>query len=357
MHQDRKGDYPQFENVIYLDSAGTPPYSQELIERVHEDLRHRRYANPHSNSGPAQAIANDIQSVRKQVLKFFGASTEDWDVVFVANATAAIKLTADCFRDYAEANGKEFWYGYHRDSHTSMVGARELATAHRCFIQDGDIDEWILEPTRAGHQSKRVNLLAYPGQSNMTGRRLPNHWPGLIRGNTDNESETYTLLDAAALASTSPLDLSKTSTSPDLVAVSFYKIFGYPQLGALIVQKQSAKLRKLLLSRRYFGGGTVDMVTTIGGSWHAKKNGSLHEALEDGTPLTNSIIATKIALECHYDKYGEKPMVEVAKYTTCLARGLVEALSALRHANGKPIIRLYSDFSTGQAQGPVIAFN
>ncbi|KAH0110392.1 hypothetical protein KCU82_g24572, partial [Aureobasidium melanogenum] len=181
--------------------------------------------------------------------------------------------------------------------------------------------------------------------------------PGLIRGNTDNESETYTLLDAAALASTSPLDLSKTSTSPDLVAVSFYKIFGYPQLGALIVQKQSAKLRKLLLSRRYFGGGTVDMVTTIGGSWHVKKNGSLHEALEDGTPLTNSIIATKIAIECHHDKYGEKPMVEVAKYTACLARGLVEALSALRHANGKPIIRLYSDFSTGQAQGPVIAFN
>ncbi|KAH0046757.1 PLP-dependent transferase, partial [Aureobasidium melanogenum] len=161
----------------------------------------------------------------------------------------------DCFRVIAEANGKEFWYGYHRDSHTSLVGARELAKAHRCFIQDGDVDEWILEPTRAGHQSERVNLLAYPGQSNMTGRRLPNHWPGLIRGNTDNESETYTLLDAAALASTSPLDLRKTSTSPDLVAVSFYKIFGYPQLGALIVQKQSAKLRKLLLSRRYFGGG------------------------------------------------------------------------------------------------------
>lgn len=159
----------------------------ELIDRVHEDLKCNIYANPHSNSGPAQAVANDIQSVREQILDFFGANREDWDVVFVANATAAIKLTADCFRDYAEDSGKEFWYGYHRDSHTSLVGARELAKArgkgrkakgkaNRCFVQDGDIDKWILQSSEHGQHSGRVSLLAYPGQSNMTGRRLPSHW-------------------------------------------------------------------------------------------------------------------------------------------------------------------------------------
>lgn len=93
----------------------------DLVDRVHEDLRSTLYANPHSNSGPAQAVANDIQLVRTQILEFFGANREDWDVVFVANATAAIKLTADCFRDYAEEGGKEFWYGYHRDSHTLFL--------------------------------------------------------------------------------------------------------------------------------------------------------------------------------------------------------------------------------------------
>ena len=156
----------------------------DLIDLVHEDLKRNLYANPLSNSGPAQAVANDIQLVRTQILEFFRANTEDWDVIFTANATAAIKLTADCFRDYAERDEKEFWYGYHRDSHTSLVGARELARvgagttdeANRCFLQDEDIDKWILQSSKNRHASGRVNLLAYPGQSNMTGRRLPNHW-------------------------------------------------------------------------------------------------------------------------------------------------------------------------------------
>lgn len=153
----------------------------DLIDRVYEDLRSNLYLNPHSDSGPAQAIAQDIDLVRAQILNFFGAKKEDWDVIFVANATAAIKLTAECFRDYAEETGKGFWYGYHRDSHTSLVGARELAKipgkatdeASQCFLQDKDVDQWILQAPKSVNQ---VNLLAYPGQSNMTGRRLPKHW-------------------------------------------------------------------------------------------------------------------------------------------------------------------------------------
>ncbi|KAI4745541.1 PLP-dependent transferase [Aureobasidium sp. EXF-12298] len=349
-------DFPQLKDVIYLDSAGTPvrilevgetsslisrsDHADYLIDRVHEDLRSNLYANPHSNSGPAQAVANDIQSVRTQILIFFGANTEDWDVIFTANATAAIKLTADCFRDYAERDGKGFWYGYHRDSHTSLVGARELARvgagatdeANRCFLQDEDIDKWILQSSKNRH---------LPGRAD--GYRI-----------TDLASETYTLLDAAALASTSFLDLSDTATSPDFVAVSFYKIFGYPQLGALIVQRRSARP---LLSRRYFGGGTVDMVTTSSEGWHVKKTDSPHDALEDGTPATHAIIAIKHAINCYQDKYGHNPMQKIASHTSRLAKDMATRLSGLRHNNGTPVVRLYSDLGPGSSQGPVMAFN
>ena len=178
--------------------------------------------------------------------------------------------------------------------------------------------------------------------------------PELVRRRTDPASETYTLLDAAALASTSFLDLSNTATSPDFVAVSFYKIFGYPQLGALIVQRRSARP---FLSRRYFGGGTVDMVTTSSEGWHVKKTGSPHDALEDGNPATHAIIAIKHAINCYKDKYGDNPMQEIASHTSRLAENMAIRLSDLRHNNGTPVVRMYSDFGPGPSQGPVIAFN
>ncbi|KAI5245605.1 PLP-dependent transferase [Aureobasidium subglaciale] len=346
MISDQDSDWSQLQGVTYH-NAGTPSFLSDLIDRVYEDLRSNLYLNPHSDSGPAQAIAQDIDLVRAQILNFFGAKKEDWDVIFVANATAAIKLTAEYFRDYAEETGKGFWYGYHRDSHTSLVGARELAKvpgnatdeASQCFLQDKDIDEWIL---RVPKRVNQVNLLAYPEGQILSEEELI------------HSSEIYTLLDAAALTSTSFLDLKDIATSPDFVAVSFYKIFGYPQLGALIVQKRSARP---LLSRRYFCGGTVDMVTTIGGSWHSKKASSPHEALEDGTPATHAILAIKHAIKCHQDRYGDDPMQTIASHTSRLAKDMATRLSVLRHNNDTAMIRLYSDFSDGRSQGPVIAFN
>lgn len=61
----------------------------------------------------------------------------------------------------------------------------------------------------------------------------------------------HTLLDAAALAPTSLVSLMDTPV--DAMAVSFYKMFGYPTgVGALVVKKSFlAQLR-----RPWFAGGT-----------------------------------------------------------------------------------------------------
>ena len=51
---------------------------------------------------------------------------------------------------------------------------------------------------------------------------------------------------------TSPLDL--TDAQPDFVALSFYKIFGFPTgLGALLVKNCA----EISLQKTYFGGGAV----------------------------------------------------------------------------------------------------
>lgn len=69
----------------------------------------------------------------------------------------------------------------------------------------------------------------------------------------------HTLIDAAALAPTSQFSLE--NTGADGVAISFYKMFGFPTgVGALIVRKTFLEQ----LQRPWFAGGTVDVVQVPG---------------------------------------------------------------------------------------------
>ena len=309
-----------------------------------------------------------IETTRAKALAFFKADPEDFDLIFVANATAAIKLVADCMSDYSQSKGsKGFRFSYHGDSHTSLVGVREAAKSNvECFNTDQDVEEWLCRLERSTSQSGRaipnhdgpVELFAYPAQSNMNGRRLPLQWPGRIRAVTSARREVYTLLDTAAFVATGQLDLSDETNAPDFVALSFYKIFGFPDLGALIVRKKSGDVFK---ARQYFGGGTVDMV--INGNedamWHARKASQLHDMLEDGTPAFHSIAALHIALETHRRLFGS--MANVSKHTCILSKLLYRRMSNLAHANGRPVCRIYketsSEYGDSKSQGPTIAFN
>lgn len=173
-----------------------------------------------------------------------------------------------------------------------------------------------------------------------------------------HKAATYTLLDAAALASTAPLDLSDTATAPDFVALSFYKIFGFPNIGALIVRKDSAHV---LEQRRYFGGGTVDMIITIHDTWHAKKDTTLHDRLEDGTLPFHSIFALDHAMNVHERLYGPNPMKFISYHTAALGKMLYDGLNSIKHYNGTPVCRIYKDevavYGDPTRQGATIAFN
>jgi selenocysteine lyase/cysteine desulfurase len=95
------------------------------------------------------------------------------------------------------------------------------------------------------------SLFAFPAQSNFSGVRHPLSW---VR--TAQARGYRVLLDAAAYVPTSRLSLAETPA--DFVALSFYKMFGYPTgVGALIVRRDAIPL----LKRSYFGGGTVQFVS------------------------------------------------------------------------------------------------
>jgi molybdenum cofactor sulfurtransferase len=73
---------------------------------------------------------------------------------------------------------------------------------------------------------------------------------------------TDTLLDAAALAMTSPMDnvFRDPDNAPDFTCLSLYKVFGFPDVGALVVRRASGHILAL---RKYFGGGKSRKLTII----------------------------------------------------------------------------------------------
>jgi molybdenum cofactor sulfurtransferase len=189
----------------------------------------------------------------------------------------------------------------------------------------------------------------------MNGERLPLNWSGRLRFSL-HHLNTYTLLDAAALVSTTPLDLSNHLFAPDFVALSFYKIFGFPDIGALIVRKAAGHVFD---QRKYFGGGTTEMTTCIGDVWVARKQSSLHARLEDGTLAIRNILALKCAIDTHRELFGG--IETVSKHTSWLAKALHGRLMALKHFNGSPVCHSYkapgSAYGDASTQGATVAFN
>lgn len=83
----------------------------------------------------------------------------------------------------------------------------------------------------------------------------------------------FTLLDAAALAPHSIISLWETPV--DAMAVSFYKMFGFPTgVGALVVKKSFLSQ----LKRPWFSGGNVDVVQVPGRL--VTRSHELHEQFE-----------------------------------------------------------------------------
>lgn len=83
----------------------------------------------------------------------------------------------------------------------------------------------------------------------------------------------HVLLDAAALAPTSTFSL--TDHPVDAMAISFYKMFGFPTgVGALIVKRTFLSE----LKRPWFSGGTVDIVQVPGNI--VTRSAELHEQFE-----------------------------------------------------------------------------
>jgi selenocysteine lyase/cysteine desulfurase len=326
---------------IYLDYTGGGLYAESQLRAHQKLLAENVFGNPHSLNPTSQFATERVESAREYVLHFFHADPAEYDVIFTQNASGALKLVGE---SYPFGPGGHYLLTF--DNHNSVNGIREFAHAHGAEVTyvpvqlpDMRVDEAGLRRELAAASAEADNLFAYPAQSNFSSVQHPLEWITLAHANGWD-----VLLDAAAYAPTSRLDLAK--WQPDFVPLSFYKIFGYPTgVGALIARKDKlAKLR-----RPWFAGGTITVASVQGDRYYLADG---HAAFEDGTVNYLDIPAVEIGLR-HIDSIG---LDVVHERVRCLTGWLLDNLTALRHATGEPLVRVYGPLDT-QSRGGAVTVN
>ena len=326
---------------IYLDYTGGGLYGELQINRHMDLLRSHVFGNPHSTNPTSQGTTELVEMTRKQVLDFFNGSPDEYGVIFTSNASAALKLVGE---SYPFEPGDRLLLTF--DNHNSVNGIREFDRARGAettYIPvdppDMRVREEILRGRLEQADTDRNNLFAYPAQSNFSGVQHPLGWIEMAK-----ERGWDVLLDAAAFVPTNRLDLAQ--WKPDYVALSFYKMFGYPTgVGALIARWPA--LDKL--HRPWFAGGTIE-VASVQADSHYLAAGSA--AFEDGTLDYANIPAIGFGLE-----FIESVGLDVIHgRVRCLCGWLIDSLLQLRHSNGRPLIQLYGPAST-DCRGGTVALN
>jgi molybdenum cofactor sulfurtransferase len=326
---------------VYLDYTGAGLYADSQLREHLELLQQNVFGNPHSLNPTSAAMTELVERARAAVLEFFRASPEEYVAIFTPNATGALRLVGEA---YPFHTGDRFLLTF--DNHNSVNGIREFARARGAettYVPSEPpelrVDEALLPRYLTEVGGEHHNLFAYPAQSNFSGVQHPLSWIDQAHAHGWD-----VLLDAAAYVPTNQLDLSR--WHPDFVALSFYKMFGWPTgVGCLLARREA--LAKL--ERPWFSGGTI-VAAFVQREWYQSAPGAAH--FEDGTVNFLNLPAIEIGLRL-LDRIG---METIHDRVELLASRLLKALVALRHANGTPVATIYGPPESAM-RGATVAFN
>jgi selenocysteine lyase/cysteine desulfurase len=325
---------------VYLDHTGAGLAARAQLRAHAERIGAGCFGNPHSVSPSSEASGALVESARRRVLEHFNADPAEYAVVFTANATGACRLVGEAY-----PFGPGTLLALTLDNHNSVNGLREYARS-----RGADTVYIPLEAPRLGLDATAMSavldgggtgLLGYPAQSNFSGVRHSLDWVTRAK-----EAGWDVLLDAAAHAPANILDLA--AVRPDFVAVSWYKVFGYPTgLGCLVARREAlARLR-----RPWFSGGTINVVSAQG-QWHHMADGEA--AFEDGTVNYLSIPDIEWGLDWIRSEVGG--VAAIHRHVMALTAELLSGLLELRHSDGSPLVRVYGPPDT-TGRGGTVALN
>ncbi len=362
----RATDYARLdeEGHTYLDYTGGGLYAESQVRQHQELLIGAVFGNPDAQNKASSAMSQRIEAAKAHVLEFFHAAPEEYEVIFTPNATGALRLVGESY-----PFGRDGQCLLTSDNHDSVIGIGEFARAKGAsvsYVAIGSPELRVRGDALAQHFSGSVaeRVLPVRGRKQTNGKARGT-WRQPVRLSSTvqllgcaacpgvdplaQEAGWDVLLDAAAFVPANRLDLS--AWHPDYVALSFYKLFGYPTgIGALLVRRPAlAKLRC-----PWYGGGTLTFSPSHAagatGDGYCRTPGGA--GFEGGTIDYLGIPAVDIGLR-YIDSIG---MDTIHTRVMCLTGWLLEALAALRHSNGAPAVRIYGPHDT-RARGGTIAMN
>jgi len=325
---------------VYLDYTGAGLYPASLIDEHVLVLRSRVLGNPHSVNPASVASSALVEETRRRILSFFNASPDEYEVIFTANASGALKLLGE---SYPFAAGDTFLLTW--DNHNSVNGIREFARRRGAEYRYVPLrrPELRFDEERLAEELARPGgahrLFAFPAQSNFSGVQHPLEW--IARAQS---AGWQVLLDAAAFAPTNRLDLAR--WHPDFVTLSFYKMFGYPTgVGALLARREALAT----LERPWFSGGSINVVS-VQIERYIPAEGAAR--FEDGTLDFLSIPAVSAGLD-FLERAGRDTIHDRVAMLTDFLLG---RLADLRHPDGRPLARIYGPLGT-EGRGGTVSFN
>jgi selenocysteine lyase/cysteine desulfurase len=326
---------------VYLDYTGAGLAAKTQLQTHAARIGAGCFGNPHSANPTSSASTRLVEQARAAVLRHFNTTQDDYAVIFTPNATGACRLVGESY-----PFGRRSRLVLSADNHNSVIGLREFARARSAQVAYVPITPPELRVTEADvltalsqGRGSRPGLFAYPAQSNFSGVQHPLDWVRLAQ-----EAGYDVLLDAAAYVPTSRLDLS--AVRPQFIAMSWYKVFGYPTgVGALLVRRDALPR----LCRPWFSGGTI-WGASVQGGWHRMLEDE--GAFEDGTLNFLSIPDVIIGLDW-IDAIG---IDLISRRVSMLTGWLLENLGRLKHSNGAPLIRLYGPAELTR-RGGTVSFN
>lgn len=245
LNKDNNGEFAHLSDQVYLDFAANSIYMASLVQEYTNKLIKNEpislFSNPHSHSQSGIYTNLYVDTTRQKVLNMLNSNQNEYDVVFVMNATQGLKLLAESFNfdlDEQTEIGESSNFAYLNDNHTSVIGMREIVwknspdTNIYCVNEKEDLSlsaRFISTPyennTNLTKPTKKNSLFVFPAQSNFNGRKYDLNLIEKIKQNNLDSSipkgNWFVCLDTASYACTSRLDLAK--HKPDFLVLSFIK--------------------------------------------------------------------------------------------------------------------------------------
>jgi len=313
-----------YQGHVYLDFTGAGLYAASHVREHGELLERHVFGNPHSASPSSSSTTHLVESARAAVLDWFNGAG-DYSAVFTLNASGALKLIGE---SYPFGCGGR--YVLTADNHNSVNGIREFARARGTAVGYAPLT------SRVAH--RRVETVDAPRQ----GRSLARQPVRFSRAVELLWCEAFAVADRGwnVLLDEPPRPQNRNARFRRRLVLQDVRLSDRRRLSP------DPQFDSAVLQRPWFAGGTVNFAT-VQGRLHVLAPGEA--GFEDGTLNYLSIPAVEIGLR-RMQRIG---MDAIQTRVGCLTNWLLNRLLALRHRNGRALVRIYGPASSFMPGGTV----